>query len=57
MCKNQQAAHNEMPARMANAIPWSDTAVDLIGPWSFRDQDGFEHTFTALTVIDAVTNY
>ena len=32
-------------------------AVDLIGPWQFRDRHGFEHSFIALTIIDVATNY
>ena len=56
-CKNVQASYGEPAARIADFVPWSDVAVDLIGPWTFRDRNGETHKFTALTMIDTVTNY
>ena len=49
--------YGELPERQAHMVPWRDLAVDLCGPWTIRDKHGFDHTFTALTVIDVVTNY
>lgn len=56
-CKATQAEYGELPERVADFIPWGSIAVDLVGPWKFRDRHGFEHQFHALTIIDVVTNY
>jgi Integrase zinc binding domain len=56
-CKIARVDYSELPPRIANNVPWSDVAIDLIGPWKFRDVRGFEHSFRALTIIDMVTNY
>jgi transposase InsO family protein len=37
--------------------PWHEIAVDLIGTWTIRDEHGEDHSFTALTIMDTVTNY
>lgn len=56
-CKNVRTSCGELPERQAHMIPWSDLAVDLIGPWVMRDKHGNDHTFRALlTMIDMVTN-
>lgn len=56
-CKNIRTEYGELPEREVHLVPWSDVAVDLIGPWKIRDKHGFDHEFRALTVIDTVTNY
>ena len=56
-CKAVERECGKLPERMADEVPWSTVAVDLIGSWTFRDAHGFEPTFTALAVIDLVTNY
>jgi transposase InsO family protein len=56
-CKLTRNEYGELPERQAHAIPWSDLAVDSIGPWTIRDKHGFDHEFNALTIIDMVTNY
>ena len=55
--KNSTLEYGKLPPRLANDVPWSDIAVDLIGPWKIRDQNGMDHAFHALTIIDTVTNY
>eukprot|EP00957_Ditylum_brightwellii_P075510 5739307-Ditylum_brightwellii.AAC.1 len=40
-----------LPPRIASLMPWSDVAVDLIGPWKLTIQ-GEEVEFNALTSID-----
>ena len=44
-----------LAAREANAAPWQEIAVDLIGPWKITINET-ELTFKALTIIDPVTN-
>eukprot|EP00957_Ditylum_brightwellii_P010772 816324-Ditylum_brightwellii.AAC.2 len=44
-----------LPPRLAPLMPWSDIAVDLIGPWKINIQ-GVEVEFNALTSIDLVSN-
>eukprot|EP00957_Ditylum_brightwellii_P203516 15334982-Ditylum_brightwellii.AAC.1 len=44
-----------LPPRIAPLVPWSDIAVDLIGPWKLNIQ-GVEVEFNALTSIDLVSN-
>lgn len=56
-CKIVRTHYGEMPERLADFVPWSDIAVDLIGPWKIRDKNGDIHEFLALTIIDVVTNY
>jgi hypothetical protein len=36
-------------------MPWQQIAVDLVGPWTLSVGQQ-EITFTALTIIDMVTN-
>jgi hypothetical protein len=48
--------YGELPPRVTNHAPWNEVAVDLIGPWSIRLQDGRDLEFKALTAIDTVTN-
>jgi transposase InsO family protein len=47
--------HGELAPREAEVHPWRTVAVDLIGPWNLRVGDELT-SFTALTVIDTVTN-
>jgi transposase InsO family protein len=47
--------YGESPARQAPLTPWSEVAVDLIGPWKVTVR-GQEIEFNALTCIDPVTN-
>jgi len=52
--KNPGRTHGEAPARLELADPWSEVAVDLIGPWNV--QVGQRHlTIYALTSIDIAT--
>jgi len=44
-----------LPERELNAEPWSEVAVDLIGPWKI-DVNGQELELNALTCIDTTTN-
>ena len=45
----------ELPPRNALLLPWSEVAVDLIGPWKITvAAQAIE--FRALTCIDTVTN-
>ncbi|KAG7340293.1 integrase core domain containing protein [Nitzschia inconspicua] len=53
--KNVGRGHGEMASREASLLPWQDVAVDLIGPWTISIGDE-EHKFSALTIIDMVTN-
>lgn len=48
--------YGELPERNANIAPWSEVALDLIGPWTLKVNDE-TLTFVALTIIDTVTNY
>jgi hypothetical protein len=48
--------YGELPPRIAHHAPWNEVAVDLIGPWTIRLQDGRDIEFKALTAIDTVTN-
>ncbi len=42
-------------SREAALLPWQEATVDLIGPWTLQ-VDHQKHTFSALTIIDMVTN-
>jgi hypothetical protein len=53
--KNVQRGHGETAPREAGLLPWSEIAVDMIGPWTLQVGDRAEK-FSALTVIDLVTN-
>jgi hypothetical protein len=53
--KNVQRGHGETAPREAGLLPWSEVAVDLIGPWTLEVANQ-EVTFNALTIIDLVTN-
>ena len=53
--KNNTRTYGFAPAREAELLPWSNIAVDLIGPWTLKIDDQ-NIKFTALTIIDTVTN-
>ena len=58
VCQRQKLTgrgHGETAPREAALLPWSNIAVDLIGPWTV--EIGKEKvTYNALTIIDMVTN-
>jgi transposase InsO family protein len=54
--KTKHRNYGDLPPREVPGLPWSDIAVDLIGPWKATIH-GNELTFQALTIIDMVTNY
>jgi hypothetical protein len=56
VCKINRVQYGELPERISSFTPWSEIAVDTIGPWTIRDQQGSTHSFKALTIIDTVTN-
>jgi hypothetical protein len=47
--------HGHFAPREAELMPWRQIAVDLVGPWTLSVGQQ-EITFTALTIIDMVTN-
>jgi transposase InsO family protein len=53
--KNVQRGHGHTAAREASLLPWSEIAVDLIGPWTLKIGNQTVQ-FRALTIIDLVTN-
>jgi transposase InsO family protein len=53
--KNVQRGHSETAPREAGLLPWSEVAVDMIGPWTLEVSDR-KKKFSALTIIDLVTN-
>jgi hypothetical protein len=53
--KNIPRGHGETAPREAALLPWSEIAVDLIGPWTLEVANQ-RVTFHALTIIDLVTN-
>jgi transposase InsO family protein len=58
ICQKQKQVlrgHGHTAPREANAHPWRSVAVDLVGPWKLSIQQQ-EISFTALTIIDTVTN-
>ena len=54
--KTNTRAYGELPARTAPLAPWSELAVDLIGPWRIKIPNDTVLIFNALTCIDMVTN-
>ena len=48
--------YGHLPARIAEALPWQENHVDLIGPWEVPFQ-GERFDFYALTCIDPATGY
>ena len=58
-CQRLKVVHRhygELPPREVRGNPWSDIAIDLVGPWTVKVH-GIALTFQALTVIDTVTNF
>jgi transposase InsO family protein len=53
--KNVQRGHGETAPREAGLLPWSEIAVDMIGPWTVEVSNRTEK-FSALTIIRLVTN-
>jgi len=53
--KNVQKGHGLLAPREAGLLPWSEVAVDLIGPWTLEVATQTVQ-FSALTIIDLVTN-
>jgi RNase H-like domain found in reverse transcriptase/Integrase zinc binding domain len=53
--KNVQCGHGETAPREAGLLPWSEVAVDMIGPWTLEVSDR-NKKFSALTIINLVTN-
>ena len=49
------AGYGYLPEREARLAPWTEVAIDLIGPWKL-ELNGREYEFNALTCIDTVTN-
>ena len=54
--KAQTVQWGELPPKLATLAPWSEVAVDLIGPWKVQIA-GTMCVFYALTCIDPVTNF
>jgi hypothetical protein len=53
--KNVQHRHGDTAPRKAGLLPWSEIAVDMIGPWILAVSNRNEK-FSALTIINLVTN-
>jgi hypothetical protein len=53
--KNVLRGHGQTASREAGLLPWTQVAVDLIGPWDL-EIGGETIRFHALTIIDLVTN-
>jgi transposase InsO family protein len=53
--KNVQCGHGDTAPRAASLLPWSEVAVETIGPWTLEVATE-RVTFCALTIIDLVTN-
>jgi transposase InsO family protein len=53
--KNVQQGHGDTAPGEASILPWSEVAVDTIGPWTLEVATE-RVTFYALTIIDLVTN-
>jgi transposase InsO family protein len=53
--KNVQHGHGETAPREAGLLPWSEIAVDMIGPWTLEVGNRTEK-FSTLTIINLVTN-
>ena len=47
--------YGELATREVSLLPWSEIAVDTIGPWTLQIQNQ-RIEFKALTMIDTVTN-
>ena len=52
--KTQGAVQGEAPPRDEDAVPWSDVAVDLVGPWTIH-VGSHKIVFSALTSVDVAT--
>ena len=48
--------YGHLPARVAEAMPWQEVDVDLIGPWAVNFRND-RYDFYALTCIDPATGY
>ena len=49
-------AYGHLPSRIAQALPWQEVHIDLIGPWKIKFQ-GDTYSFYALTCIDPATGF
>ena len=49
--------YGELPPRQAQLAPWSEIAVDLIGPWAIKIPPDHTLVLNALTCIDMVKKH
>jgi RNase H-like domain found in reverse transcriptase/Integrase zinc binding domain/Reverse transcriptase (RNA-dependent DNA polymerase) len=54
--KSPGQSYGELPVREAVIAPWTEVAVDLIGPWKIKIGNRLYH-FQALTCIDPATGF
>ncbi len=53
--EQQHRGYGKLPPKVATFEPWSNVAVDLIGPWKV-ESNNIVTNFSALTIIDTDTN-
>jgi hypothetical protein len=54
--KNVGRGHGETTSWDGPFLPWQDVAIDLIGPWTVLSIGDQNLKFSALTMIEVVTN-
>jgi hypothetical protein len=55
--KRHSQKYGHLPPKLAITTPWKVLCVDLIGPYTLKEQDGSSIDFMCLTMIDFTTSW
>jgi hypothetical protein len=55
--KRQRKKYGHLPAKEAEADPWTQVHVDMMGPLTVRDSTGKSKPFLVFTAIDPATGW
>eukprot|EP00957_Ditylum_brightwellii_P105566 8047462-Ditylum_brightwellii.AAC.1 len=50
--KQRKQKYGHVPPKIANQVPWQKVCINLIGPYTLKDQDSKTIDFVCLTIID-----
>ncbi len=55
--KRHSQKYGHLPPKLVITTPWKALCVDLIGPYTLKDKDGFNIDFMCLTMINSATSW
>ncbi len=55
--KRHSQKYGHLPPKLVITTPWKALCVDLIGPYTLKDKDGWSIDFMCLTMIDPATSW